>query len=93
MAERRRLLARAAELLTPGGRLVSPPVRCRPEEGEAQLAALLARARPAAVDPVGRRRCRAWPRPSPRPARAHAARFWAERGGMDGFFVARFRKA
>jgi 16S rRNA (cytosine967-C5)-methyltransferase len=85
-----RLIAAAARLLAPGGRLVFASCSLQPEEGEAQVEAALAaglvpdpiRAEelpglPEAVTPAGHLRTR--------------PDLWAERGGMDGFFAARFR--
>lgn len=91
MAEAQRgLLANAARLLKPGGRLVLATCSLQPEEGEAHLEAaaglglepdpVRAEELPGlaeAVTPAGTLRTR--------------PDFWAERGGMDGFFVARFR--
>jgi 16S rRNA (cytosine967-C5)-methyltransferase len=84
------LLAGAARLLRPGGRLVFATCSLQAEEGEAHLAT--AAALDLVPDPV---------RPDEVPALdaaltpAGALRtrpdLWAERGGMDGFFVARFR--
>lgn len=85
-----RLIAAAARLLAPGGRLVFATCSLQPEEGEAQVAAALAAGLlpdpirpedlpglPEAVTPAGHLRTR--------------PDLWAERGGMDGFFAARFR--
>jgi 16S rRNA (cytosine967-C5)-methyltransferase len=87
-----RLLANAARLVRPGGRVVFATCSLQPEEGEAHLAraaALGLRLDPVrgeelagvaeAVTPGG------WLRTRPD--------FWAERGGMDGFFAARLVKA
>ena len=93
MAElQRALLAAAAKRLAPGGRLVFATCSLQAEEGEAHLAA--AEALGLVVDPV---------RPEEVPGLAEAITpagtlrtrpdMWAEHGGMDGFFVARFRKA
>ncbi len=84
-----RLLAAAASLLKPGGRLVFATCSLQPEEGEAHLAQAAALGLvldpvtalpglPEAITQGG------WLRTRPD--------FWAERGGMDGFFAARFRK-
>ncbi|MFC7473392.1 RsmB/NOP family class I SAM-dependent RNA methyltransferase [Dankookia sp. GCM10030260] len=92
MAELQRgLLAAAAKRLAPGGRLVFATCSLQPEEGEAHLAA--AAALGLAVDPV---------RPEEVPGLAAAITpagtlrtrpdLWPEHGGMDGFFMARFRK-
>jgi 16S rRNA (cytosine967-C5)-methyltransferase len=83
------LIGAAAGLLAPGGRLVFATCSLQPEEGEAhtaRLAALGLRPDPvrpeevpgleAAVTPDGALRTR--------------PDFWVEKGGMDGFFVARF---
>ena len=76
--------------MRPGGRLVYAICSLQPEEGEAHLAR--AAALGLALDPV---------RPEELPGLEAAITpegtlrtrpdLWAERGGMDGFFVARFR--
>ena len=84
------LLDRALGWLAPGGRLVFATCSLLPEEGEGQLTAALARhpglkaerADLAGVDPgwwtdAGGLRLR--------------PDYWAERGGMDGFFMARLQ--
>ena len=83
------LIAAAAAMLPPGGRLVYAVCSLQPEEGPGQIAAALAAgltlapfapaelaALPEALTPEG---C----------VRTHPG-LWSERGGMDGFFVARF---
>ncbi len=87
-----RLVDRALGFLKPGGRLVYATCSLLPEEGEGQLAAALARhpglevtpdalALPGVeaewITPAGGLRLR--------------PDYWAERGGMDGFFIAAFR--
>ena len=87
-----RLLKAAAGMLKPGGRLIFATCSLQPEEGEAHLgrAASLGLAHdpftpgelpglPEAISPAGCLRTR--------------PDFWGERGGMDGFFAARFRRA
>jgi len=87
-----RLLAAAARMLAPGGRLVFATCSLQPEEGEAHIprAAALGLVHepftaadlpglPEAITPGG------WLRTRPD--------VWPERGGMDGFFAARFRRA
>ena len=82
------LLRAAIGLLRPGGRLVFATCSLQPEEGEAQLARATA---------FGLQRLPV--RPEEVPGLAAAIRdgalrtrpdLWAERGGMDGFFIARF---
>ena len=88
------LLDRAADLLRPGGRLVFCTCSLFPEEGEAHAAALPLR-RPemqpdaAALDAPG-----ADPTWAAGPSGLRIRPdFWAAAGGIDGFFIAAFRKA
>lgn len=82
------LLDRALGWLKPGGRLVYCTCSLLPEEGEAQITAALARhaglrvERPtlAGIDP-------AWI--TPEGGLRLRPDYWAESGGMDGFFMAR----
>ncbi|CAH0297156.1 RsmB/NOP family class I SAM-dependent RNA methyltransferase [Roseomonas sp. CECT 9278] len=87
-----RLIAAAAKMLKPGGRLVFATCSLQPEEGEAHLARAAALGLepmpwttadlpglPEAITPAGCLRTR--------------PDLWAARGGMDGFFAARFRRA
>ncbi|WP_439551533.1 RsmB/NOP family class I SAM-dependent RNA methyltransferase [Falsiroseomonas sp.] len=86
-----RLLEQAIRLLRPGGRLVLATCSLQPEEGEAHLAR--AEALGLVADPI---------QPSELPGLEEAitARgtlrtrpdLWADRGGLDGFFAARFRR-
>ena len=85
------LVDRALGWLKPAGRLVFSTCSLLPEEGEAQLAATLVRhprltiERPdlPGIDPSW------W---TPENALRLRPDHWAERGGMDGFFLARLRK-
>jgi len=84
-----RLMAAAASLLKPGGRLVFATCSLQPEEGEAHLAR--AATLGLALDPITELpglpealTAGGWLRTRPD--------LWAEHGGMDGFFAARFRK-
>jgi 16S rRNA (cytosine967-C5)-methyltransferase len=85
-----RLLDRALGWLKPGGRLVFATCSVLPEEGEGQLAAALARhpglaverAALAGVEPGW------WTEAGGLRLRPD---HWAERGGMDGFFMVRLR--
>jgi 16S rRNA (cytosine967-C5)-methyltransferase len=87
-----RLLAAAARMLKPGGRLVFATCSLQPEEGEVHLARAAALGLehdpftaadlpglPEAITPAGCLRTR--------------PDLWPARGGMDGFFAARFRRA
>jgi 16S rRNA (cytosine967-C5)-methyltransferase len=93
-----KLLDRAAALLRPGGRLVYSTCSLEPEEGERQIAALLARRPDLARDPV---------RPGEAPgfdaaidadgALRTTPEMWPDpdprRAGLDGFYAARVRRA
>lgn len=89
-----RLLARAAAMLAPGGTLVYAVCSLQPEEGAARIDALLARETALARAPV---------RPEELPGLEDAITtagdvqttpaLWPERGHLDGFFIARLRKA
>jgi 16S rRNA (cytosine967-C5)-methyltransferase len=83
------LLDAAAEMLAPGGRLIYAVCSLQPEEGAARIDAACARLGlrrepldlpelPDAVTPQG-------------DIRTHPG-LWPERGGMDGFFIARLVK-
>jgi 16S rRNA (cytosine967-C5)-methyltransferase len=88
------LIDRAVAMTAPGGRLVYAVCSLLPEEGEAQLAAALARHPGLRPDPAAL----ALPGVEPdwsAPGGGLRLRpdFWAGRGGMDGFFVACLRRA
>ncbi|KQM79596.1 SAM-dependent methyltransferase [Sphingomonas sp. Leaf22] len=87
-----RLLARAADWVKPGGRLVYATCSLEPAEGEAQLARFLAGRSDYAVEP-------AMADELPAGVAAHADGYvrtlpgmLAEQGGMDGFFIVRLRR-
>lgn len=87
-----RLIDHALSLLKPGGRLVFATCSLLPAEGEDQLAAALARhpglvAEPASAPGVDPGWLTAQGGLRLRPD------LWPERGGMDGFFIARLRKS
>ena len=83
------LLDAAAEMLAPGGRLIYAVCSLQPEEGAARVDAACAR--------LGLRRD---PLSLPELPEAETAQgdirthpgMWAERGGLDGFFIARLVK-
>ena len=88
------LFDRAVAMVRPGGRLVFCTCSLLPDEGEAQLAAALARHTELSLDPIG---------PDDLPGlhtdwvQDGALRItpdtWAEHGGIDGFFIARLKRA
>lgn len=87
-----RILARAADWVAPGGRLVFATCSLEPQEGEAQLSRFLADRPDYAIDP---------PEPAllPPGVPVHADGYvrtapgmMADAGGCDGFFVARLRR-
>jgi 16S rRNA (cytosine967-C5)-methyltransferase len=86
-----KLLAAAAAMLRPGGRLIYAVCSLQPEEGPDRLHAALD-ALPLAADPFTPEEC-----PLPEAlfldgtVRTTPA-LWPARGGMDGFFIARLRR-
>ncbi|MEL7107422.1 MAG: RsmB/NOP family class I SAM-dependent RNA methyltransferase [Pseudomonadota bacterium] len=88
------LFDRAAALLRPGGRLVFCTCSLLPEEGEAQLASALSRHPQLALDPIAPGDL---PGLHPDWVLDGALRItpdtWAEHGGIDGFFIARLKRA
>lgn len=88
-----RLLDAAAERVRPGGRLVYCVCSLEPEEGEAQVAAFLSRRpdfTPTPIDPA--------PAGAPPQAAAHTGALrltpamWADRGALDGFYIAKLKR-
>ena len=86
-----RMIDRAVAWLKPGGRLVYSTCSLLPEEGEAQLAAALVRHPDLAVQSADM--------PGVDPAWWHPdgglrlrPDYWADIGGMDGFFMARMHR-
>ncbi len=84
-----RLIAAAAEMLRPGGRLVFATCSLQAEEGEAHLRA--ADAAGLLPSPIGEAEL-PWLEEALTPGGNLRTRpdFWGEQGGMDGFFAARF---
>jgi 16S rRNA (cytosine967-C5)-methyltransferase len=87
-----RLLDAAARRVSAGGRLVYCVCSLEPEEGEAQVAALLARTPGFALDPMSPGEGGA-PEASLRPDGTLRILPNHRPGGTDGFFIARFRRA
>lgn len=92
VAAQRELIAAAAARVKPGGRLVYSVCSLEFEEGEAQARALLMSQPLFQIDPIAAGERGA-------PAASIAPEGWLRilphhaPGGMDGFFIARFRKA
>ncbi len=84
-----RLLAVAATMLRPGGRLIYAVCSLQPEEGAARIRAALARG-DLRHDPFTRLELAALPEGLTEDGflRTHPG-LWPDRGGMDGFFAAR----
>jgi 16S rRNA (cytosine967-C5)-methyltransferase len=87
----RRMLARAADWVKPGGTLVYAVCSLEPEEGEAIADAFLAERGDYAPDPL-----RPGDLPDTVPCSGARVRIlpgtFGEQGGADGFFIARFRR-
>lgn len=85
------LIDRALTWLKPGGRLVFSTCSLLPEEGEAQLAAALQRHPALTVERLDLPGIDLtwW---TPDNALRLRPDYWADKGGMDGFFLARLRK-
>jgi len=88
-----RLLAAAATMLKPGGRLVYSVCSLQPEEGPERARAAI-RDLPLVADPVTPEEVPELGNAVTREGflRTHPG-LWSERGGLDGFFIARFRRA
>ncbi len=89
------LIDRAVDMLAPGGRLVFCTCSLLPEEGEAQLEAMLARHVDLSVDGGAVERLAGLdPEWNMAPGALRTTPdMWPERGGLDGFFIAALRKA
>jgi len=88
-----RLLDAAASLLAPGGRLVYAVCSLQPEEGPARIEAARARL---GLTPQPFTPSELAAIPEARTAEGYFSTdpgLWADRGGMDGFFAARLRRA
>ncbi|MTE00113.1 methyltransferase domain-containing protein [Paracoccus sp. YIM 132242] len=87
-----RLIDHALSLIPPGGRMVYAVCSLLPDEGETQVAAALARHPGLTVEtPVLPGTDPSWI--TPEGGLRTRPDYWPDRGGMDGFFMARLRKA
>jgi 16S rRNA (cytosine967-C5)-methyltransferase len=83
-----KLLAAAARLLRPGGRLIYAVCSLQPEEGAPRLAAAGLR-----HEPFGKAECTGLPEAITADGYLHThPGMWRDWGGMDGFFAARLIK-
>jgi 16S rRNA (cytosine967-C5)-methyltransferase len=92
-----RLLDKAADLVRPGGVLVYSTCSLEPEEGEAQIAALLARRSdlvrdPVTVEELGGEAEFLTPLGEVRTLPSHLPRAEPRLSGLDGFYAARLRR-
>jgi 16S rRNA (cytosine967-C5)-methyltransferase len=85
------MLARAAGWLMPGGTLVYSVCSLEPEEGEQVVTALLAKRRDFVLDPIEPAELPPDIQPNNGMLRILPGTF-AQSGGADGFFIARFRR-
>jgi len=88
-----RLLRAAVEMTAPGGRLVYATCSLQPEEGPDRIAALLDGGAPVRLDPVSATELPGLsdaigPDGTVRTLPCH----WRERGGIDGFYIARLER-
>jgi 16S rRNA (cytosine967-C5)-methyltransferase len=86
------LMAAATDMLKPGGRLIYAVCSLQPEEGVARATAALARL-PLDPDPIRRSELPELAAAIGREGfvRTHPG-LWPQYGGLDGFFIARFRR-
>ena len=91
--EQARLLRHAIDIVEPGGLVVYVTCSLQPEEGSDQIKALLKSDAPVTRDPI---RAEELPGLSQAITKDGDVRtlpsHWAERGGLDGFFIARLRR-
>ncbi len=88
-----RLFARAAAWVKPGGVLVYATCSLEPREGEEQLERFLAEHGGFALDPVRAEELPEGVAPRPDGSVRTLPGMLEEEGGLDGFFIARLRRA
>ena len=87
-----RLLARAADWVKPGGRLVYATCSLEPAEGEAQLTRFLAGRSDYAIEPATADELPLGVEPHREGYVRTLPGMLADKGGMDGFFIVRLRR-
>ena len=87
-----RLLARAADWVKPGGRLVYATCSLEPAEGEAQLTRFLAGRSDYAIEPATADELPVGIEPHREGYVRTLPGMLADKGGMDGFFIVRLRR-
>lgn len=87
-----RLLARAADWVKPGGRLVYATCSLEPAEGEAQLTRFLAGRSDYAIEPATADELPVGVEPHREGYVRTLPGMLADKGGMDGFFIVRLRR-
>ncbi|MBM2574800.1 RsmB/NOP family class I SAM-dependent RNA methyltransferase [Jannaschia sp. Os4] len=87
-----RLLDRALDLAKPGAPVVFCTCSLLPAEGELQVAAALKRHPGLAADPLDAGALGLPPEAAVETGLRTTPEMWAERGGMDGFYMARLRR-
>ncbi len=88
-----RLLARAADWVKPGGRLVYATCSLEPAEGEAQLTRFLAGRSDYAIEPATAGELPVGVEPHREGYVRTLPGMLADKGGMDGFFIVRLRRS
>ncbi|MBT5809482.1 MAG: MFS transporter [Rhodospirillaceae bacterium] len=92
-AEQARLLRHALDIVEPGGTVLYATCSLQPEEGLAQIDALLESGAPAVRDPIGVDELPGLPEAVTIEGDVRTLpSYWPDRGGMDGFFIARLRR-
>ena len=87
-----KLLAKAADMVKPGGTLVYATCSLEPAEGEAQLETFLAARSDFAIQPIIAGELPIGMTPHPRGWLRTLPGMLTEAGGCDGFFIARFAR-
>jgi 16S rRNA (cytosine967-C5)-methyltransferase len=88
-----RLLAAAADMIRPGGKLVYAVCSLQPQEGPARVVDAVQRGLPWEIDPVAHHEVPGLEQAvGPDGTVRTLPSLWGTRGGMDGFYIARLRR-